>query len=200
MTEKQEKLKFSKPPKWLKRRVNLTPTDEPMKEDYLGGLISVAKFRINEGLKQDYIDKNTPEFNTDLRDRSYSAQRDIARSWETSGRNVDIDHELRPLSIPERKYMRHLFFEHYKKSGALINAGMSMKKDPAMKSMGDDLARVGRAYRQGVLQEISHHFGKIWAEIVADHSKHDELHKYGLSSVSNHKMQRQKKRLHGKTI
>lgn len=152
--------------KQAKRRVNLAPTDQV--KEQLNHYIDVAQKRLVETSEEDF-DKHAPVFDQKLKSECNRAQNEIAKNWERNGQQaVDIDTQKRSLSIPERKYLRHLHNTFWQAE----NVRKEMKHDP-------EVRKVAQITKQHVVKEVKNTFGNIWGDMMIRND--DFYHRHGLS-------------------
>lgn len=110
------------------------------------------------------------------------------------GSSFDKDKHLRPLSVPERRYMKHVYHNHL--LPAQHEQGLSQKYGDASSY------RNATIKRRAALKEIGSHFGKVWKDLAhqstitvktpENHHASNILNDLGISEVSREKRDQRK--------
>lgn len=74
------------------------------------------------------------------------------------GPDFNMHKHLRPLSVDEKRYMKHIYFNHYRPA--------QQEMEHAKSTNNPQRYQEARIARRAALVEVKHHFGQVWSNAM----------------------------------
>lgn len=147
--------------------------------------------------RSNWLHSATDNDGRNLKAESERAQEDVYKtmpdSWKEGGTR-HIDTHIRSLSIPERAYMRHIYFNHFQ-------TGIKDKQD-AIQNKNPRKYRDAQIRIKASTREVGEHFGEIWKSAMSSSKPEDKaaFHQLAIASIGKTHRAEQRKKLGENTM